>query len=45
MMPLNEVAFFIEALQAVAVFEKTGGTVDKIAFRLGDRQLFATRVK
>ena len=43
LMPITDVAFWIEALQSVAFFHKDGDVVNQIVFQVGDRQLIATR--
>jgi CubicO group peptidase (beta-lactamase class C family) len=44
LVPVTDVAFWIEALQAVAFFHKDGDAVKQIVFQVGDRQLIAPRV-
>jgi CubicO group peptidase (beta-lactamase class C family) len=44
LVPVTDVAFWIEALQAVAFFHKDGEVVKQIVFQVGDRQLVAPRV-
>lgn len=44
MMPVTDVAFWIEALQAVAFFHLEHGAVKQVVFQVGDRQLIAPRV-
>jgi len=44
LVPVTDVAFWIEALQAVAFFHKDGDAVKQVVFQVGDRQLVAPRV-
>ena len=44
LVPVNDVAFWIEALQSVAFFQKEGDAVKQVVFQVGDRQLVAPRV-
>jgi CubicO group peptidase (beta-lactamase class C family) len=44
LMPVTDVAFWIEALQAVAFFHKDGDVVKQVVFQVGDRQLIAPRL-
>jgi D-alanyl-D-alanine-carboxypeptidase/D-alanyl-D-alanine-endopeptidase len=44
LVPLTDVAFWIEALQAVAFFHKDGEVVKQVVFQVGDRQLVAPRL-
>lgn len=44
MAPLTDVAFWIEALQAVAFFHKDGDVVKQVVFQVGGRQLVAPRL-
>nr|MBA3499997.1 beta-lactamase family protein [Deltaproteobacteria bacterium] len=44
LVPLTDVAFWIEALQAVAFFHKDGEVVRQVVFQVGDRQLVAPRL-
>lgn len=41
---VTDVAFWIEALQAVAFFHKDGDAVKQVVFQIGDRQLVAPRL-
>ena len=42
-MPLSESEFFIEPLQAVAVFQKDGDKVARLVFALGENTFSAPR--
>ncbi|MBA3396272.1 MAG: beta-lactamase family protein [Deltaproteobacteria bacterium] len=44
MVPVTDVAFWIEALQSVAFFHKEGDAIKHVVFQIGDRQLVAPRV-
>ena len=44
MMPISDHEFWIERLQAVAVFEKEGDKVKRAIFVVGDKQMSAPRV-
>ena len=44
MVPVTDVAFWIEALQAVAFFHKEGDAIKQIVFQVGDKQLIAPRL-
>jgi CubicO group peptidase (beta-lactamase class C family) len=44
LVPLTDVAFWIEALQALAFFHKDGEVVKQVVFQVGGRQLVAPRV-
>lgn len=44
LVPITDVAFWIEALQSVAFFHKEGDAVKQVVFQVGDRQLVAPRV-
>ena len=44
LVPVTDVAFWIEALQAIAFFHKEGDAVKQVVFQVGDRQLVAPRV-
>jgi D-alanyl-D-alanine-carboxypeptidase/D-alanyl-D-alanine-endopeptidase len=44
MVPVTDVAFWIEALQAVAFFHKDGDVVKQVVFQVGGRQLVAPRL-
>ena len=43
MVPVTDVAFWIEALQSVAFFQKEGDAIKQIVFDVGGRQLIAPR--
>lgn len=43
--PLSEREFFIEPLQAAAIFQKDGDKVARLVFALGDHTMTATRVE
>jgi CubicO group peptidase (beta-lactamase class C family) len=43
LVPLTDVAFWIEALQSVAFFHKEGEAIKQVVFQIGDRQLIAPR--
>lgn len=45
MSPLSDREFFIEPLQAAAIFQKEGERVARLVFALGDRTLTAVRVE
>lgn len=44
MVPVTDVAFWIEALQSVAFFHKDGDAVKHVVFQVGGRQLIAPRI-
>ncbi len=44
MSPLSDHEFFIEPLQAAAIFQKDGDRVARLVFALGDHSMTATRV-
>jgi hypothetical protein len=45
LMPLSPTEFYIEALQAVAVFQKDGDNIARLVFALGDNTFTAARVE
>lgn len=44
MLPLSATEFFVEALQAAAIFQKEGDRVVRLVFALGSNTLTATRI-
>lgn len=44
LVPVTDIAFWIEALQSVAFFHKEGDVVKQVVFQVGDRQLIAPRL-
>jgi hypothetical protein len=44
-MPLSPTEFYIEALQAVAVFQKDGDKIARLVFAIGDNTFTAPRVE
>ncbi len=45
MVPLSATEFFIEPIQAAAIFQKDGDKVARLVFALGDHTMTATRVE
>jgi CubicO group peptidase (beta-lactamase class C family) len=45
LMPLSSTEFYIEALQAVAVFQKDGDKIARLVFAIGDNTFTAPRVE
>jgi CubicO group peptidase (beta-lactamase class C family) len=44
LVPITNAAFWIEALQSVAVFQRDGEQITRVVFAIGDRQMSAPRV-
>jgi hypothetical protein len=44
MIPISDSQFWIEALQAIVVFEREGDKVARAVFMVGEQRIAATRV-